>query len=113
MFTKIKRVLILIGLFLLSSTIFLFAVYGGVQFSLRSERIEMARLVESQQAKIINLELKVRELRRINSLIPILEQLLIPQQIDELEAGAERVRQKKQKEYERYEQPLITEKERN
>lgn len=113
MIFRIKRALILVGLFLLSSIIFLFAVYGGIQFSTCSERVEMARLVETQQAEIANLELKVRELRRINSLIPILEQLLIPCQKDELEAGAEMVRQKRCKNYERFEQPLITEKERN
>lgn len=97
----------LFGLFIVV-WMFLFAIYGGVQLYTCSDRLD---LIESQRAKIINLELKVRELKRINNLIPILEQLLIPRQIDELEAGAERVRQKKCREYERYEQPLITEKE--
>ena len=113
MFTKIERALILIGLFLFSITIFLFAVYGGIQFSIRSERIEMARLFESQQAKIVNLELKVRELRRLNDFVPAMEQIFTPMILDELKLLSEVICQKRYKSYEAIEQPLITEKERN
>ena len=70
------------------------ATYGGVNLFTRTDRLDFA---EVQRVKLVNCELKVRELRRINSLTPILEQLLTACQIDELEAGAERIRQKRNK----------------
>ena len=81
-------------LLLASMIIFLLAIYGVCQLYDRTDRLDLA---ETQRAKLTNCELKVRELRRINSLAPILEQLLNPCQIDELEAGAERIRQKRNK----------------
>ena len=79
-------------LLLASVIIFLLAGYGSYQLHDRTNRLDLA---ESQKAEIANLKLKVRDLRRINSLIPVLEQLLIPRQIDELDAGAEVIRQNK------------------
>lgn len=103
-----KKVTVL-SLISISVIIALFAIYGGCQLYTRSDRLD---IVEAQKAEIANLELKVRELRRINDLVLILEQILNSCQIDELKAANARVKLKKQREYERYEQPLITEKER-
>lgn len=93
----------------ISVIIALFAIYGGCQLYTRSDRLD---IVEAQKAEIANLELKVRELRRINNLVLILEQILNPCQIDELKAANAQIEQKKWREYERYEIPILNEKER-
>lgn len=85
------------------------ATYGGINLYIRTDRLDLA---ETQRVKLVNCELKVRELRQINSLAPILEQLLTSCQVDELKAAGELSRQKKIKNYERYELPLLNEKER-
>lgn len=68
------------------------ATYGSINLYTRTNRLD---LVEAQRVELVNCELKIRELRQINNLIPILEQLLNPCQIDELNAGAEVIRQNK------------------
>jgi hypothetical protein len=70
------------------------ATYGGINLYTRTNRLD---LVEAQRVELVNCELKIRELRQINSLIPVLEQLLTGCQIDELDAGAEVIRQNKRK----------------
>lgn len=55
---------------------------------------------------------QISHLRELNDYVPILEQLLNSQQLAELKACSEMIRQKKHREYERIEQPLISERER-
>lgn len=95
--------------FMLIALGIMLATYGGVNLYFRTDQLDFA---EDQRVKLVNCELKVRELRQIHSLVPVLEQLLNPCQIDELAAGAERIRQKRNRNYERYELPLLNEKER-
>jgi hypothetical protein len=84
------------------------ATYGGVNLYFRTDRLDLA---EAQRVELVNCELKVRDLRLINSLIPILEQILTECQLDELGILSERIRQKRDKNYEAIEQPMLNEKE--
>ena len=54
---------------------------------------------------------QISHLRELNDYVPILEQLLNFQQLAELKACSEMIRQKKHREHERIEQPLISERE--
>jgi hypothetical protein len=59
-----------------------------------------------------HLQTQVFRLRDLSDYVPILEQLLTPLQLAKLKTLSEQIRQQKYKEHERYEQPLITKKER-
>lgn len=86
--------------------LFVMAVYGSIQLYYRSDRLD---LIESQRARIVNLETKVMFLENndwafiIQQLPPIIQ--------DELKAMNERIKQKKHRVYEATEQPIITERE--
>lgn len=108
MFARIERSIIAIGLGLLSISIGFLTGYGGVQLYIRSDRLD---IVESQKAEIANLETKVVFLQN-NDWALIIEQLP-PIIQDELRAMNERIKQRKHREYERFEQPLISEEERS
>lgn len=83
------------------------AIYGGCQLYTRTERLD---LDSSQKAEIANLKTRLTFLQN-NDWALIIEQL--PSLIqDELAAMNERIKQKKHREYERFEQPMLTEKER-
>jgi hypothetical protein len=96
-------------LFMIAAFSIMLAVYGSILFYSRTDRLDF---VEALRVETANCRLKVRELRRNDSLAPVLEQLLTPCQIDELEAGAEVIRQKRNKNSERHEMSLLDEKER-
>jgi len=53
-----------------------------------------------------HLQNKLFQLEEFNDYIPAMEQLLTPLQLARLKAVTEMIRQKKHKEYERYEQPV-------
>lgn len=82
------------------------AVYGSCQLYTRTDRLDLA---ESQKAEIANLRTRLTFLQN-NDWGHIIEQLP-PIIQDELAAMNELIKQKKHREYERYEMPLLTEKE--
>lgn len=82
------------------------AIYGSAQLYTRTDRLDLA---ESQKAKIINLETKIVFLENNDWAMAI--QQLPPIVQDMLAALNEGIKQKKHREYERYEQPLLNEKE--
>lgn len=55
-----------------------------------------------------HLETQVFYLRELNDYIPAMEQILTPLQLAELKTLSEQIRQKKHREHERIEQPIIT-----
>ena len=87
------RLLAFVGVFIALASITTFVCYKG----------DCSDKIEFQQARIAELELKVRELRRVNNSILVLEQVLTPRQICELEARNEALRQRKIQEYKRRE----------
>ena len=103
---KTLRVEVTIWMLLLSSICFvLLAVYGSYQLYTRTDRLDLA---ESQKAEIANLRTRLTFLQN-NDWALILEQLP-PIIQDELAAMNERIKQRKHREYERYEMPLLKEK---
>ena len=101
--------LVIWGLLLSSACIALLAIYGGVQLYDRTKRHQQ---LEDHKFEINHLQTQVFHLRDLNDYAPILEQLLTPLQLAELKVLSEQIRQQKNKNYERHEQPILTDKER-
>jgi hypothetical protein len=87
-----KRGFIISGLFIICVFWIFFSIYGIVQLYTLSER---RILIEDQRIQIKELSNKVQELRNLNELIPVLEQILTPLQIAELHVLGEQLVQKK------------------
>lgn len=75
------RNIIILGLFLCSSIVIIFAIYGGVRIYTTQEKLNT---IKCQQIKIVELEEKICWLRQMNDLSIVLEQILTPLQVDEL-----------------------------
>ena len=71
--------------------------------------VDTERKLSDCQFEVNHLESQVFYLRELNDYMPILEQLLMPLQLAELKVLSEQIRQKKHREHERVEQPLISE----
>jgi len=78
------------SLFVLCVFIAFLTAYGGYQLYTHKDRTNEMKI---RQAKIISLENKVNKLRRIGAYTEIMEQVLTDQQLDEMKALNERVRQ--------------------
>lgn len=96
----------IIAILLLLTTIGLLSSYGGYQLYTRSDQLDLA---EARKARIANLETKIVFLENNDWAMAI--QQLPPIVQDMLAALNEGIKQKKHREYERYEQSLLTEKE--
>lgn len=97
----------IIAIFLLSVVISFLSCYGARQLYTHTDRLDLA---EFQKAKIANLETKIIFLENNDWTMAI--QQLPPIVQDMLAALNEGIKQKKHREYERHEQPILAEKER-
>jgi len=70
------------------------SIYGFYQLWTRTERQEQ---LQAYEIKIVILNDKIYWLKQTNKLSNVLEQLLTPMQIDELELMSEQLRQRKEK----------------
>ncbi|MCK4328746.1 hypothetical protein KAX02_02780 [candidate division WOR-3 bacterium] len=108
--TSYKIVVLRLGMLLcllLFWAAFCLAIYGGVQLytcSARHQQLEDYRYIINDQ------KIRIAHLRDLNDYTAILEQLLTPLQLAELKVLSEMIKQKKYKEFERIEQPLIEKK---
>ncbi len=80
--------------------------YGIIQLCTWKERHQQ---LEDNRFEIAHLQNQVFYLRELNDYIPVMEQLLTPLQLTELKVLSEQITQKKHREYERHEQPLLDE----
>lgn len=63
------------------------------------------------QFEVNHLQTKLYWLQELSDYVPAMEQTLPPLVLAQLKAAAEMIRQKRYKEFERYEQPMLNEKE--
>lgn len=103
-----KYKLCLWGLMLFCLCWFCLGIYGGCQLYTRSDHNQQ---LSDYRFEINHLQTQIFHLRELNDYVPILEQILNSQQLAELKALSEMIRQQKHKNYERYEQPILNEKE--
>ena len=101
-FFKLKWFIKDILFVLIFVTIGSLAVYGGGQLYTRSDRLD---LIESQRAKIANLETKICFLENTDYAMIIQQLPMIIQ--DDLAALNEKIKQDKHARYESTEQPII------
>ena len=74
--------------------------------------VKTERQLDDCRFEVNHLQTKLWRLEELNDYIPAMEQVLPPLVLAQLKVTTEIIRQKKYREYERIEQPLISEKER-
>lgn len=100
--------LILWVLLPVSIIIVLLAIYGGNQLYYRSERHQR---LDDCHFEVNHLQTKLYRLQELSDYVSILDQILTPLQMATLKAANEQIKRQKYKNYERYEMPLLNEKE--
>ena len=95
-----KYILTMLAIIILSASTLAFIIFLRGQLS-------------DCQFECNHLQAKIWRLEELNDYVPAMEQVLNSMQLAELEALTEQIRQKKYRNYESVELPLLTEKERN
>jgi len=71
--------------------------------------MDLERQLDDCQFEVNHLQVRLYRLQELTDYVPAMEQLLPPLAAARLKTATEMIRQKRHREYERYEQPLIEE----
>jgi len=90
--SRIEKIILIVCLgFVLC--FFLLAIYGSIQLYERNVRKEQEQITVDQIAKLQD---RIYWLQKVNAITPVLEQILTPMMLDELQLQSEQLKQRKE-----------------